>query len=189
MTGEEDHRRRLSIGQFPLEFQSADIRKFQIQKKARRRIGLFGFQELQSGSKCRHPKSHRLNKTGQSFLQTMVVVDNEDNGIVRFHVCLTSISLWVCSGNVKRKVVPKVAFGVAHSLPLCPSTMDRQIAKPIPIPFSFVVKKGSKAFSQSVRPTPLSSISTRAVVGVSCCELIKILFGRSVMESVASSPF
>src|SRR5262245_16782208 len=189
MTGDEDHWRRLSISQFPLELKSVDVRKFQIENKARRRIGFFGFEELRSGSKCSHPESHGFNETGQRFLHAMVVVNHKDNRIVRFHNRWTSFNSSLCRGSVKDMVVPNVSFGVAHSLPLCPSTIDRQIARPIPIPLSFVVKKGSKIFSQSFRPTPLSSISTRAVVGPSCCERITILLGRSVTESIASSAF
>ena len=47
--------------------------------------------------------------------------------------------------------------------PPCPSTIDLQIARPIPMPFGFVVNKGSKIRSDkpASRPVPESSIETR----------------------------
>ena len=44
--------------------------------------------------------------------------------------------------------------------------MERQIANPMPIPFSFVVKKASKILSGSFRPVPESRTSTRTVSGL-----------------------
>jgi len=50
---------------------------------------------------------------------------------------------------------------VAHSRPPCPSTSDRLMGKPIPIPFAFVVKNGVKTRSASeLRPVPESHTAT-----------------------------
>src|ERR1035438_6108799 len=48
-----------------------------------------------------------------------------------------------------------------------------QIASPIPMPFSFVVKNASKTASGSFNPTPESCISTRTVSSLSRWERIR----------------
>jgi hypothetical protein len=57
---------------------------------------------------------------------------------------------WVASalGKVKWKAVPKGFRGNAQSLPPCASMIDRQMERPKPIPWDFVVKKGSKMRSR-----------------------------------------
>ena len=44
-------------------------------------------------------------------------------------------------GRVKKKLVPKGLRGNAQSLPQCASMIERQMERPKPIPWDFVVKK------------------------------------------------
>src|ERR1700733_10021559 len=66
--------------------------------------------------------------------------------------------------------------------------MERQIANPMPIPLSFVVKKGSKILSGSFRPAPESRTSTKTVSGLGRLEQMKRFLGRSTTGSIASIP-
>jgi hypothetical protein len=47
-------------------------------------------------------------------------------------------------GRVKKKLVPTGRRGNAQSLPPCASMIERQMERPRPIPWDFVVKNGSK---------------------------------------------
>src|SRR6266404_1546187 len=47
-------------------------------------------------------------------------------------------------GSVNRNVAPGPEFGVAQIRPPCDSTIERLIAKPMPVPCGFVVKNASK---------------------------------------------
>src|SRR5579862_7007099 len=102
----------------------------------------------------------------------MVVVHHEDNGAVRIHDATRA-------GSVKDKVAPTASSDAAHIRPRCASMMERQIANPMPIPFSLVVKKASKILSVSFTPGPLSRTSTRTVSGLGCFEQVKSFLGRS----------
>src|ERR1035441_7328250 len=66
-------------------------------------------------------------------------------------------------GSLPQNVAPGLSPDAAQRRPLCAWTIERQIASPIPMPFSFVVKKASKTVSGSFNPTPESCISTRTV--------------------------
>src|SRR5262249_49851168 len=61
-------------------------------------------------------------------------------------------------GNVKMNVAPRDLLFSAHNRPPCDSTIERQMANPMPIPCSFVVKKGSNILSGKSMPWPLSLI-------------------------------
>jgi hypothetical protein len=58
----------------------------------------------------------------------------------------SKIGRWVyCTlGRVRWKTAPTGLRGDAHSLPPNPSMIDRQMERPKPIPWDFVVKNGSK---------------------------------------------
>ena len=60
MTRNENDRRRISGCQLLLEFKAADARKLQVQDQAGGGIGLFGFQEFRSRTKCGHSKSQSM---------------------------------------------------------------------------------------------------------------------------------
>jgi hypothetical protein len=59
------------------------------------------------------------------------------------HRCPNQSGLLSALGRVKWKVVPKGLPGNAQSLPPCASMIDRQMERPKPIPWDFVVKKAS----------------------------------------------
>ena len=65
-------------------------------------------------------------------------------------------------GRLKWKVAPQSALFVAQSFPRCAAMMVRQTERPRPIPFAFVVKKGSKICSifSSGMPSPRSVTDT-----------------------------
>ena len=64
-------------------------------------------------------------------------------------------------GSVKRNAAPPPFLFSAHSRPLCASTIVREIARPIPMPFGLVVKNGSKirASLSAGMPCPASPTS------------------------------
>lgn len=57
-------------------------------------------------------------------------------------------------GRLKLKVTPRDTLRTAPIRPACASTIDLQIAKPMPMPVFFVVKNGSKIFSKFTCPAP-----------------------------------
>ena len=63
-------------------------------------------------------------------------------------------------GRVKKKLVPKGLRGNAQSLPPCASMIERQMERPKPIPWDFVVKKGSRMRVD----VKLGSISTSGIL-------------------------
>jgi hypothetical protein len=77
-------------------------------------------------------------------------------GVLRFY---DSVSISI--GNTNINVAPPRSFCSAQSRPPCESTIERQIERPIPSPFSLVVKKGSNTLSGNSRPGPKSLISIR----------------------------
>src|SRR5271156_4346118 len=101
MACDENDGRAINAGQFPLEFETVDVRKLQVQDQARGRIGFFRFQELRSRPECDYSKSHRRDEAGESFANSIVVIHYEHDGAVRAH----SIPLDV-SGIVKQTVAP-----------------------------------------------------------------------------------
>src|SRR5258708_25120595 len=182
MTRDENNRHCLSGYQLLLEFETAGARKWQVQDEACGRVWLFRFQELGSRVEDSHSKTYRGNEAGQCLPYAVIVIHHEDDGAVGVH----DVARRVAAGSVKEKVVPALSSDAAHSRPRCASMMERQTANPMPIPFSFVVKKASKTFSGSFRPTPQSRISTRTVSGLCRFEEMKSFFGRSRIGSMAS---
>src|SRR5204862_8287592 len=67
-------------------------------------------------------------------------------------------------GKPIRKTDPRPMWDSTVRRPLCASMIDRQIDKPMPIPWAFVVKKGSKmrpaVFSSSPGPESSTEIRT-----------------------------
>jgi hypothetical protein len=64
------------------------------------------------------------------------------------------------SGKATLNLAPRFELFLAQSRPPCASTMERDTAKPIPIPFAFVVTNALKIFSLSRTPGPLSITCT-----------------------------
>ena len=85
----------------------------------------------------------------QCFAHAEVIIDDKHDVILRTHgESLAEI------GSVKLNVVPRGLLFVAQSRPLWASTIQRQIARPIPMPSSLVVKNGSNTCSTSLSPLP-----------------------------------
>src|ERR1700726_1251815 len=101
-------------------------------------------------------KANGLDKVMDRLTQTTVVVDDEYRG-KRFRRHARASTL---VGRLKQKVAPGPILEVAQTRPPCASTIDRVIAKPIPVPCGFVVWNASKICSAlSVgNPTPVSLI-------------------------------
>src|ERR1700747_514369 len=64
----------------------------------------------------------------------------------------------VIAGKVKLNVAPRPPLPLAQMRPPCDSTMDLQMARPIPLPCSLVVKNASKIrpVSPDGSPGPVS---------------------------------
>src|SRR5580692_4563539 len=69
---------------------------------------------------------------------------------------------WI--GKVKLKVAPPPPFPLAHNCPPCDSTMERLMAKPMPLPCGLVVKKAEKIWSTfpTGSPGPVSLTENRS---------------------------
>ena len=78
----------------------------------------------------------------------IVVIYHENDSVVRVHDWAVNLS-----GRVKQNVAPDPAPDAAQSRPLCASTIERQIAKPMPMPFSLVVTHATVAAWQGDRLT------------------------------------
>ena len=89
-------------------------------------------------------------------------------------------------GNVKMNVAPCGSFFSAHNRPPCDSTIERQIASPMPMPFSFVVKNGSNILSGNSTPRPRSLISVWTTSPVRRTRIPRTL--SPATESIASMP-
>src|SRR6478735_11761346 len=77
-------------------------------------------------------------------------------------------------GKVKQKLAPRGKLSAAHKRPPCASTMERLIDNPMPVPSSFVVKKGSKTLSACCggSPTPVSLTHTMSSSSSARCALM-----------------
>ena len=77
------------------------------------------------------------------------IIDNAGAEALRIYICSGA-----SSGMLKLKVTPTPSFRAIQMRPEWASTIDRQIARPIPIPASLLVMNGSKIFSVSWSPVP-----------------------------------
>src|SRR5271156_3698103 len=95
------------------------------------------------------------------------------------------------SGTVKRTSAPCGARGDADRRPPWASTMDRQIASPMPRPSDFVVKKvwNMRSATAGSSPVPVSCTATSTLLGSASLEDIVSSLERSVTPFMASTPF
>src|SRR3546814_3073770 len=96
----------------------------------------------------------RRQQLAECLPNTFIVVHNEDDTIIRHHD-----AAFDSTGNVKMNFAPCGSFLSAHRRPPCNSTIERQIASPIPIPSRFVVTNGSNILSSDSIPPPRSLLS------------------------------
>ena len=70
----------------------------------------------------------------------------------------------LCAGNMNWKVAPTSVFGVPHSRPPCASTIERLMAKPMPMPSAFV--------NRSLPDPELDAFVERVVLDWSRCAVV-----------------
>ena len=112
MTRDENDRRAIHGCKFPLEFETVDVRKLQVQDQACGRIWLLGFQEIRSGPIRDYSQSHGGYQAGQRLAYSVVVIHHEDDGVVRVHCIPLDLS-----GIVKQTVAPGPSLGATQSRP------------------------------------------------------------------------
>src|SRR5258706_4026454 len=91
-------------------------------------------QEVLGGSEGFGAQPDRPDQAAERLAHGRVVVDHEDHGLRRLHAAVRA-----ASGNVNWKVSPAISFALAQSRPPWASTIDRLIARPIPMPSGLVV--------------------------------------------------
>src|SRR3546814_10837649 len=111
-----------------------DVWQFDIEDEAGRYISLFLALVVAGGTECDGPHIVRRQQLAECLPNTFIVVHNEDDTISRHHD-----AAFDSTGNVKMNFAPCGSFLSAHRRPPCNSTIERQIASPIPIPSRFVV--------------------------------------------------
>ena len=116
-----------------LEFQSVDVGQLDVEHQAGRQIGP-GIGEVFRGGAERHAaEAERFQKLAQRLAHVGIVVDDEDDMVAPLHTRAAE-----CEGRVKLSAVPFGSPLVAHSRPSCASTIERQIASPMPMPSTLV---------------------------------------------------
>ena len=132
------------LGELGLKIEPAALRQPDVEHKTARHIGQLGLQQLRSRPEQLDAQTHRAQQAAQRFAQRRIVVDDNDHGLLRGRC----IARWraavhdaATNGTVNWKVTPAPSLQEAHSRPPCPSTIERQIERPIPIPSALVVKK------------------------------------------------
>src|SRR5258708_39628102 len=133
----------IPIGNPALQIQAVDARKFHVQNETSRQIGLRKLDILSSGSERDNPHIQGRKKFKQRFADARVIIHYKNNMVLRVHAGSAARM-----GRVKLNVAHSVSLVVADRRPSCASAIERQIARPMPIPFSFVVKNGSTASSR-----------------------------------------
>src|SRR3546814_16469933 len=85
----------------------------------------------------------RAKQALKGFAHGGVVIDDEDDGLLRAHCPPLSVgdAPSSLSGSVNCKMVPCGTFSVAHSLPPWASMIDRPNMRPMPIPSDLSVNK------------------------------------------------
>jgi hypothetical protein len=144
------------LSQSLLEVEAAHLRQSHIKHQATRPVHAFRTKEILTTCERFSAKANGLDKVMDRLTQTTVVVDDEYRG-KRFRRHARASAL---VGRLKQKVAPGPILEVAQTRPPWASTIDRVIAKPIPVPCGFVVWNASKICSAlSVgNPTPVSLI-------------------------------
>ena len=145
---EHDLRVRLA-GDLALQIQAVDVRQVDVQDQAPGQVGLGELQVLGGRPEGDDVQVCRGQELLQCFAHAEIVVDDEHDVIVRAHRdALEEI------GSVKLNTAPRGVLFVAQTRPWCASTIQREIASPMPMPVSLVVKNGSNTRSTSSSPLP-----------------------------------
>src|SRR5207342_264573 len=143
--GDEDDRYLdIRLGELGLKIESAALWQPDVEHETTGDVRQLGLQQLRSRPEQLDAQTHRAQQAAQGFAQRWIVVDDNDHGLLRGRC----IAWWraavhdaATNGTVNWKVAPAPSLQDAHSRPPCPSTIERQIDRPMPIPSALVVKK------------------------------------------------
>src|SRR5690554_2698669 len=182
MPSYKDDRRVIAFNDLPLEVEAIDVRKLDIEDETCGDIRLFRRHVVAGRCKGAGVDSVRGQKFAQCLSEARIVVHDEHNMFVRRHAAAVA-----STGSAKTNVAPCGVLFSAQSRPPWDSTIERQMASPMPIPRSFVVKKGSNIFSDSSIPGPLSLSSTRMASSIKRTRRRSSLLPGT--EPIASIPF
>ena len=150
----ENDRRMVPLRDLPLQVEAVDIRQLDIENEARGNVRFFRADVLTGRSERHGAHTVRRQELSERLSDTRIVIHDDYDMVVRRHC-----AAFTSTGNVKMNFAPCGSFLSVHSRPPCDSTIERQIASPMPIPCSFVVKNGSKILSGDSTPRPRSLTS------------------------------
>src|SRR5205085_11403923 len=105
-----------------------------------------------SGGERLDLEPRRFEQAAQRGTDVLVVVHDVDHDLV-VHGSPPLVAAG-SAGRLSSKIDPRSVRLRAEIRPPCASTIVRQIASPIPMPFGLRVKKGSKTRCKSARGTP-----------------------------------
>ena len=145
----EDDRRMIPLRDLPLQIEAVDVRQLDIEDEAGGDVRFFRADIVAGRSERHGAHAVRRQEFAERLPDALIVIDDEDDMVVRRHA-----AAFASTGKVKMNFAPCGSFFSAHSRPPCDSTIERQIASPMPIPCSFVVKNGSNILSGNSTPAP-----------------------------------
>src|SRR5690606_13988630 len=155
--------------------------QFHVEHEAGGNVRLFGVDIIAGRSEDDVIDVVRSQQFLKRLLDADIVVDDEYDVVGCSHG-FASGSI----GKVKTNFAPFGSLFSVQSRPPCDSTMERQIASPMPIPSPFVVKNGSNILSGNSTPGPWSPISTRTIPSARrACTLTTL---GPAEEFIASTP-
>src|SRR5439155_26390890 len=92
-----------------------------------------------------HFKSVGAQQTRDSLDHTRLVIQKVNHAVRVAHDAASAMT-----GSSIRRVTPRPLLGSAQSRPSCAAMIDRQMDNPMPRPWLFVVKNGSKIWLESL---------------------------------------
>src|SRR5437773_6297222 len=181
MPRDENDRRMIALRNLPLQIEAVDIRQLDIEDEAGWDVRLVRADII--AGRCESDGAHavRRQKFAERLPDARIVIYDEYDMVVRRHA-----AAFASTGRAKMNFVPCGLFFSSHSRPPCDSTIERQIASPIPMPLSFVVKNGSNILSGNSTPGPRSLISVSIASAIWRTRRLRTL--ASAVESIASMP-
>jgi len=105
VAGDEDNRWVISVGNLLLEIEAVDVRQFYVKDKARGEVRLIGSHIFAGRTVGDSAYSMRLQQLAQRLPDTLIVIHDEDNMIIRHHDAVSA-----STGNSKINIVPFGSF-------------------------------------------------------------------------------
>src|SRR5437016_2174100 len=133
-SNENDRNVDSRLSQLALKLDSTQPRHAHIEHEAGRPFGSRVLQEFPGGSKGLDFQSGCSKKTLGGTTNRQIVINNKYDGLGLGHGAVLP-----ASGRLNKKVAPGPWFGSAHNRPPCDSMIMREMAKPMPMPWGFVV--------------------------------------------------